>query len=78
MSVQEIAVNIVPNKETISAMHEAEQIAKNPSVQGYTDLDELFADLNTETLDAIQNVEAGKNISKNFKSIEELMNDLNG
>ena len=78
MSVQEIAVNIVPNKETISAMHEAEQIAKNPSVQGYTDLDELFADLNTETLEAIQNVEAGKNLSKKFKSVKELMNDFNG
>ena len=34
-----------PNKETISAMLEAERIAKDPSVKGYTDLDELFADL---------------------------------
>lgn len=34
-----------PNKETISAMLEAERIAKGPSVKGYTDLDELFADL---------------------------------
>ena len=34
-----------PNKETIAAMLEAERIAKNPSVKGYTDLDELFADL---------------------------------
>ena len=34
-----------PNSETIVAMMEAERIAKNPSVKGYTDLDELFADL---------------------------------
>ena len=34
-----------PNKETIAAMLEAEMIAKDPSVKGYTDLDELFADL---------------------------------
>ncbi len=33
------------NKETIAAMSEAERIAKCPSVKGYTDLDELFADL---------------------------------
>lgn len=34
-----------PNKETIAAILEAERIAKDPSVKGYTDLDELFADL---------------------------------
>lgn len=34
-----------PNKETIAAMLEAERIAKDPSAKGYTDLDELFADL---------------------------------
>lgn len=34
-----------PNKETVAAMLEAERIAKDPSVKGYTDLDELFADL---------------------------------
>ena len=34
-----------PNKETIAAMLEAERIAKDPSLKGYTDLDELFADL---------------------------------
>lgn len=35
----------VPNEETIAAMEEAEQIAHDPSVKGYTDLDALFADL---------------------------------
>jgi len=35
----------VPNKETITAMTEAERIAKDPTFKGYTDLDELFADL---------------------------------
>lgn len=34
-----------PNRETMAAMVEAERIAKDPSVKGYTDLDELFADL---------------------------------
>ena len=34
-----------PNKETINAMLEAEKIAKDPSVKGYNDPDELFADL---------------------------------
>ena len=34
-----------PNKETIAAMLDAENIAKDPNVKGYTDLDELFADL---------------------------------
>ncbi len=34
-----------PNQETIAAMLEAERIAKDSSVKGYTDLDELFADL---------------------------------
>ena len=34
-----------PNKETIEAMVEAERIADDPSVKGYTDLDEMFADL---------------------------------
>ena len=33
------------NKETIAAMLEAENIAKDPKVKGYTDLDEMFADL---------------------------------
>ncbi len=40
-----ISLNHEPNKETIEAMLEAERIAKDPSVKGYTDLDELFADL---------------------------------
>ena len=34
-----------PNKETIAAMLEAENIAKDPNVKGYTDWDEMFADL---------------------------------
>ena len=34
-----------PNKEIVSAMLEAERIAKNPNVKGYHDVDELFADL---------------------------------
>ncbi|MBR1702331.1 MAG: type II toxin-antitoxin system RelB/DinJ family antitoxin [Lachnospiraceae bacterium] len=34
-----------PNQETVSAMLEAERIAQDSSVKGYTDMDELFADL---------------------------------
>ncbi len=32
-----------PNRETIYAMLEAERIANDPSVKGYTNLDELFS-----------------------------------
>ena len=34
-----------PSKETVSAMLEAERIAKDSSVKGYHDVDEFFADL---------------------------------
>ena len=34
-----------PNKETVVAMLEAERIAKDPSVKGSNDLDELFTEL---------------------------------
>lgn len=34
-----------PNKETIAAMLESERIAKDSSVKGYNNLDELFTDL---------------------------------
>ena len=34
-----------PNKETIAAMLEAERNAKDPSVKGYHDLNELFDNL---------------------------------
>ncbi|MFT8890013.1 MAG: type II toxin-antitoxin system RelB/DinJ family antitoxin [Ethanoligenens sp.] len=34
-----------PNAETVAALLEAERIAKDPSVKGYTDLNQLFADL---------------------------------
>ena len=40
----DISLNL-PNKETIAAMLEAERIAKDPSVKGYNDLDELFTEL---------------------------------
>lgn len=34
-----------PIKETIVAMREAERIAKDPSVEAYSEMDELFGDL---------------------------------
>ncbi|MCL2375555.1 MAG: type II toxin-antitoxin system RelB/DinJ family antitoxin [Firmicutes bacterium] len=33
------------NEETIEAMEEAKRIAHDPNVKGYTNLDELFAEL---------------------------------
>ena len=37
-----------PNEETIAAMLEAERISHDPNVKGYTNLDELFEDLDNE------------------------------
>ena len=34
-----------PNRETVSAMLEAEKIAMEPSIKGYNNIEELFADL---------------------------------
>ena len=34
-----------PNRETLAALKEAEKIAKDPNVKGYTDPDGLFDDL---------------------------------
>lgn len=34
-----------PNTQTLAAMLEAERIASDSSVKGYTDTDDLFADL---------------------------------
>ena len=34
-----------PNKETVSALLGAEKIAKDSSIKGYHDVDELFAEL---------------------------------
>lgn len=35
-----------PNQESVAAMLEAERIAKDPTVKGYNNVDDLFADLN--------------------------------
>lgn len=40
----EISLN-KPNAETAAAMTEAERIATDMSVKGYTDMDKMFADL---------------------------------
>lgn len=40
----EISLN-QPSRETVAAMLEAERIAKDPSVKGYTNMDELFEEL---------------------------------
>ena len=34
-----------PSQKTIAAMLEAERIAGDPNVKGYTDLDDMFAEL---------------------------------
>jgi len=35
----------IPNAETIAAMEEAERISRNPSVKGYTDVDQMMKEL---------------------------------
>ena len=40
----EVSLNY-PNNDTIAALQEAERIADDPSVKGYTDMRKLFADL---------------------------------
>ena len=42
----DVSLNL-PNAETIAAMREAERIARDPNVKAYTDLDELFRDLDS-------------------------------
>ena len=37
-----------PNEETIAALLEGERLAYDTSVKGYTDLNELFAELNKD------------------------------
>lgn len=43
----EINAKCTPNSQTVAAMFEAERIAHDPRVKGYTDIDELFKDLNS-------------------------------
>jgi len=38
-------ITLQPNRETIMAIFKAERIAKDSSVKGYNDMDELFSDL---------------------------------
>lgn len=40
----DISIN-TPNKKTVTAMLEAERIAKDSSIKGYEDVEELLADL---------------------------------
>ena len=35
----------IPNAETMAALIEADKIAKDPSVKGYRDVDEMFEDI---------------------------------
>lgn len=37
-----------PNKRTVAAMIEAERIANDSNVKGYSDVEELLADLKSE------------------------------
>jgi DNA-damage-inducible protein J len=38
----------VPNAETIAAMEEAERISRDPSVKGYTDVEQMMKELLTD------------------------------
>ena len=40
-----ITADCTPNERTKAAMLEAERIARDPDVKGYTDIDELFKEL---------------------------------
>lgn len=42
---REKASTFHPNRETVAAMFESERIARDASVKGYTDLDDMFAEL---------------------------------
>ena len=44
-----ISENVV-NKETVAALLEAERIANAPDTKGYTDLNQLFADLKNDKI----------------------------
>jgi DNA-damage-inducible protein J len=37
-----------PNPETLAAMEEAERISRDPSVKGYTDVDQMMKDLTND------------------------------
>ncbi len=39
-----------PNKETLAAMLEAEQISKDPTAKKYNSVEELFAELNADEI----------------------------
>ena len=39
----------LPNKETAAALQESERIARDPSVKGYQNMDELFTSLKTDS-----------------------------
>ncbi len=39
-----------PNKETLSAMLEAERIARDPTIKKYENIAELFADLDADAI----------------------------
>ena len=54
--------NAIPNEVTILAMMEAEKIAKDSSIKGYRNVDELFEKL--EFNDDNNDVEAILNVSK--------------
>lgn len=38
----------LPNKETLAAMLEAEELSRDPNAKRYTSVQELFADLNSD------------------------------
>lgn len=42
------SITEIPNEETRQAMLEADRIAKDPSVKGYTDVDKMFEELLSE------------------------------
>jgi len=52
--------NCEPNNETISAMLEAERIARDPSVKRYSDVEEALEELKAELEDGYADMLAGR------------------
>lgn len=72
----------IPNKETKEVFEEVEKMKKDPTLgKGYTDVDEMISDVsgdifNEETRKAINDVRNGRNLSRAYSSVDEMMNGL--
>ncbi|MCM1330906.1 MAG: hypothetical protein NC253_15910 [Ruminococcus sp.] len=64
------------NADIIEALKEVEEMERCPEkYKGYTDIDEMMRELLTE--EVIDDVRNGRNLSRDFATVSELMADLN-